>query len=424
MYRKKNLKGCAVLYSMSKLVGVEHNVALHHGDLRLLGAKIMSKIGCSSDVAREIADHLVDADLSGIHSHGSMRLSQYVHQYRKNLWTPSAQPRFFQSDTGAWIIDGQDCHGITAVRVGVRHCVDQALKQEGAGIACVGVRNCGHTGRIGVFAEEGAKRNCLTFVIGGGSRKSWRQVAPHGGAKGMLPTNPYAISIPGDARGAVTIDFATGATAGGWVMAAKKSKATLPAGLILDAEGRPTTDPNGYHNGGCILPAAGSKGYGLGLMAELIAYTMLGNVEKEAGLGLNTMVIALDTSRFRSKSTLMAASKEILEEMRRCPPAKGFERVEVPGQRENEKVERVMAEDGGRMQLPRGIWDDIVGTSTTLGIKGTMPRVEFLETCSRKRKIEACKDQLSAVVLKRLKTEGVDLDALFEEYSREKKSKM
>ena len=155
---------------MSKLVGVEHNVALHHSDLRSLGTKILSEIGCSGAVAQEISDHLVDADLSGIHSHGTMRLSQYVVQYQQNLWTPSALPRIFQSQLGSWIVDGQDCHGITAVRVGVRHCVDQALERKSAGIACVGVRNCGHTGRIGVFAEEGAKRGCLTFVIGGGSR--------------------------------------------------------------------------------------------------------------------------------------------------------------------------------------------------------------------------------------------------------------
>jgi len=369
---------------MSKLVGVELNVALHHSDLRSLGAEIMSKIGCSGAAAQEISDHLVDADLSGIHSHGTMRLSQYVSQYQQKLWTPSASPRIFQSQLGSWIVDGQDCHGITAVRVGVRHCVDQALERKSTGIACVGVRNCGHTGRIGVFAEEGAKRGCLTFVIGGGSRKSWRQVAPYGGAKGMLPTNPYAISIPGDERGAVTIDFATGATAGGWVMAAKKSRATLPAGLIIDRNGRSTTNPNDYTSGGCILPAAGSKGYGLGLMAELIAYTMLGNVQKESGLGLNTMVIAIDTTRFRSNPDLMTASKEVLDEMRRCPPAPGFSKVEIPGQRENERVERLLAKDGGHMKLPQGIWSDIVDAAKSVGVESPMPRVEFVETCLSK----------------------------------------
>ena len=91
---------------MPKLVGVELNVALHHSDLRSLGAEIMSKIGCSGPAAQEISDHLVDADLSGIHSHGTMRLSQYVSQYQQKLWTPSASPRIFQSQLGSWIVGG------------------------------------------------------------------------------------------------------------------------------------------------------------------------------------------------------------------------------------------------------------------------------------------------------------------------------
>lgn len=77
----------------------------------------------------------------------------------------------------------------------------------------------------------------------------------------------------------------------------------------------------------------------------------------------------------------MAASKEVLEEMRRCPPASGFAKVEVPGQRENERVEKLLAEDGGHMQLPQGIWSDIVGAAKSVGVQSPMPRVEIVETC-------------------------------------------
>ena len=361
---------------MSKLIGVKHNIQIHHTKLRLLGNEIMQKIGCSPAVASEISDHLVDADLSGIHSHGTIRLSQYVQQYKLNLWTPSASPILYKSKSNGMVVDGQDCIGIVAVRRGVQFAVDQALDKDNAGIACIGVMNCGHTGRIGVFAEEGARRNCLTFVIGGGSRKKWRQVAPFGGTKGLLPTNPYAISIPGDVYGPVTIDFATGATAGGWVMAANKSNATLKKGLIIDQHGRATVNPKDYINGGALLPAAGSKGYGLGLMAELIAYTMLGEVTKEAGLGLNTFIVAVDTSRFRNPLDMLKASSEILKEVRACPPdvAGGFEKVEVPGQRENEMVNKKMR-NGGYVDLPEGIWNDIVKTAVRLGVEN-VPNVE------------------------------------------------
>ena len=96
------------------------------------------------------------------------------------------------------------------------------------------------------------------------------------------------------------------------------------------------------------------------------------------------MVIAIDTTRFRSNPDLMTASKEVLDEMRRCPPAPGFSKVEIPGQRENERVERLLAKDGGHMKLPQGIWSDIVDAAKSVGVESPMPRVEFVETCLSK----------------------------------------
>ena len=199
----------------------------------------------------------------------------------------------------------------------------------------------GHTGRLGAFAEAGALRGCLVMIVGGGGRQNWRQVAPFGGRKAILPTNPFCMGIPGGERGPVVIDFATSMIAGGWLYSARAAGALVPAGTVIDREGRPTRDPNDYFAGGAILPKGGPMGYGLAVMAEMICEAMLGPVEAEC----NWLIIALHASRFRDPEEMRGIAEEILSELRQCPPADGFGRVEVPGERERSH------RDGNRDQV-------------------------------------------------------------------------
>jgi uncharacterized oxidoreductase len=131
-----------------------------------------------------------------------------------------------------------------------------------SGIALLPIRNVGHTGRIGAFAETAALRGIFVIIIGGGGRQSWRQAAPYGGRKTILPTNPYCMAIPGGARGPVVIDFATSMIAGGWLHSARAAGALVPEGSIIDADGNPSCDPKAYFESGAILPKGVRWGMG------------------------------------------------------------------------------------------------------------------------------------------------------------------
>ena len=160
----------------------------------------------------------------------------------------------------------------------------------------------------------------LTLLIGGGNRQTWRQVAPHGGSKAMLPTNPWCVGIPGGVNGPVVLDFATSKIAGGWIYAAQSAGALLPEGCIIDRHGNPSRKPQDYFDGGAILPSGEHKGYALALMGELIGEAMLGPVSREC----NWLLIGIDTRRFNAPGEMQRIAEEILAEMRDCPLPRGL----------------------------------------------------------------------------------------------------
>ena len=288
--------------------------------------EIFDRLGNLEEHSRAIADHLIDANLCGMESHGVMRVMQYADRMRDGTMKVGVRTEVRKTDTGVTVVDGGMACGIPAMAQAYQTVTELARE---TGLAAVSVVETGHTGRHGAFADEAAARGFLTINTGGGNHRVHGMVAPHGGAKGMLPTNPWCIGIPGGERGPVVMDFATGRIAGGWLYAARSAGALVPADSIIDRDGNPTRDPEDYFSGGAILPMGGHKGYALSLMAELIGEAMLGPSSPEC----NWFLLAIDTTRYRSRDALQAAAEEVLADLRNCPPAPGFDRVEIPGER-------------------------------------------------------------------------------------------
>ncbi len=323
-----------------------------------LVAGILGKAGCDGETARAVAGHLAEASLCGVESHGVMRVLQYVEQFEAGAMRPAGRPGLKQNGRGAWIVDGDGGIGIPALTLAMDHGCTLAKAQ---GISVTAIVNCGHTGRLGAYVEAGARAGCLAILIGGGGRKAWPQVAPHGGRKGRLPTNPYAFGLPGGDQGPVVVDFATGKIAGGWIYAAKSAGALLPEGAVIDAAGDPTRQPDDYFNGGAILPSGGAKGYGLAVVAELIGEALLGPVTAE----MNWLLICIDTGLYAEGARIQRVAEEILEDLRSCPPAAGFARVEVPGERERDRA--ALNRDSG-IALPEPTWRQIQALAARLGV--------------------------------------------------------
>src|SRR5262249_24995324 len=145
------------------------------------------------DIAQCVAESLVDANLRGVDSHGVMRLEWYLEQIRDGIILPAARPSPQLDKGAAAIVSGNGAFGIYGMRVAADLA---AAKARAHHVAAVALTDVGHTGRLGHFAEQIAAQGMFAMIMGGGNHERWGCVAPFGGAKPLLPTNPYAFGLP------------------------------------------------------------------------------------------------------------------------------------------------------------------------------------------------------------------------------------
>jgi LDH2 family malate/lactate/ureidoglycolate dehydrogenase len=243
------------------------------------------------------------------------------------------------------------------------------------GVAAVALVRCTHLGRLGNYMERGCADGVAALAWVGGLGLTHAAV-PYGGSRGAYGANPIAAGFPTDG-GPVILDFATTAVAGGKVLVAQAAGEELAPGCIVDAEGRPTTDPAAFIAGGALLPFGGHKGYALAVIAELLGQALSGSdLAAEEGFGGETfpkagaLFVALDPAAFRAPLEALRAATAFVERVRAVPPAPGFDAVYLPG--EPEALRRAERERDG-IPVERPTWEAIVDVATELDVTVPMP---------------------------------------------------
>lgn len=319
--------------------------------LHSFGKALLKSYGASDINATIIADHLVENALIGLENQGAMRFYEYANFMDKGMLDGSVQPEVSEKANGVLLVDGKGGVGVVACTIAVEAMKEQLKERP---VVFAGVVNAGHTGRIGAYAQEFAKDYCFGMVMGGGAFKQYSTVAPFGGRKGVISTNPIAMAMPGKDGIPVCADFATSATAGGFIRMAIRKGITLPDGFLITEEGKPTNDPNKFKHGAYMLPAAGPKGYGLALIIEMLCYAMLGDP-----LEFNWVMMAFRLDTLCPKSEYDARAKEYLDYLNDCPPLNGVKKVVYPGQYEAEYKKNCL--DTGRgLGLNENVVDSLI----------------------------------------------------------------
>jgi LDH2 family malate/lactate/ureidoglycolate dehydrogenase len=311
-----------------------------------------------------LAATLVHADLRGVHSHGVLRVPDYVKKLTIDGVDPHGRPTVVVDRGAALVIDANNSMGQIAGTFAMRAAIDRA-RQIGVGFAAV--RRSNHCGAMDWYTLMAARDG----MIGIAGTNALPTMAPLGGTDKIIGINPLSISFPGENEKPFVLDFAFGATAHGKIRVYQQKNSPLPEGWALDREGRPTTDA-AQAMLGLIQPIGQHKGVGLamavGMLSTLLsgaAYgTESGNMMDGATIGSDGHFFLAVNPTFFGAERLGHRVDAIIQEVHQSRPNETTLRLLVPGELESE-FEVAYGREG--ILLPGDTIDGIEAAAKQLG---------------------------------------------------------
>jgi uncharacterized oxidoreductase len=334
-----------------------------------LVAAIMQGGGCHAEEARTVAQRLVDSNLVGHDSHGVLRVGKYLEWVREGWLKPNTDPTIvFDSDALA-IVDGNRGFGQVIGEFATRLGIAKAAK---SGIAMVGLRNCGHLGRLGDWAEMAAAAGqvSLHFLNTSGAQR----VAPFGGSDRRLSTNPLAIGVPTAGGPPAILDITTSTVAEGKLMVAVNKGERVPAGWIVDKHGTPTTQPKDFYDGGALLTIGEHKGSGLSILTDLLAgaiTTGRSSDPEDTVLRNNMLSIFIAPAVYDGDGHVPTEARRLIDWVKASPPLVPGRAVLGPGDVERQTRAARLANG---VALDDKTWSDLLSAAASVGIDADRAR--------------------------------------------------
>ena len=294
-----------------------------------IGVRALQHVGFSAEEASVITASLIDAELCGYPALGLARVLTIAEHV--NFKKPRSAIRIEHETPVSARMDGGNYPGFYAVYRAMELAIEKAKISR---FAVVGMRNSWLSGRSAYYAEKIARAGfaCVHFACSGDV------VAPLGGKKSVLGTNPIAFGLPGEPNPFV-LDLATSAINNGDVILAGRLNRQLPEGVAIDVEGNPTRDPVAAL-AGSVLTFGGHKGFGLSLMTQamgLMAGTALTN-GKAADFGF--LFVVFDPELLMPLPLFKQHLATLLAEIKATPLQPGVSEIRIPSERALAERER------------------------------------------------------------------------------------
>ena len=332
---------------------------------------IYAAAGMPEADARLLADTLVQADLWGHQSHGVLRLGWCLERLRNKVMDPLTKPEFVVDAGAMAVIDGHDGVGHVLTMLATREAVKRAKQH---GIAAVGVRMSNHFGTCMYYTRIGALEGCVMLLTTNGGPA----MAPWGGRKKIIGTNPWSVATPAGKHPPFLMDMANTGVARGKIYLAHNKRQPIPEGWAIDKDGAPTTDPQAAIEG-IVLPMAGHKGYAIAMMVDVLSGVLTGSgflsdvhspykTAEKSNCG--HFMIAVNIEALQPLAQFNARMEQYIAELKSVPLAKGHDEVFYPGEIEanNDIANR---RDG--LLLPADTLENLASIARDSGLTGLLP---------------------------------------------------
>ena len=231
--------------------------------------KIFIRYGLSKSYAKISTEALINAELVGAHSHGLSRLRMYCDRIKKNVINSNPKIKIKKISQSISLIDANNSIGFVAADIGIKQAIKNAKK---SGIGLVGIKNSGHYGLSGYYAEQAVKKNLTVMCF----TNAPPAIAPYGAKKTLFGTNPICFGTPTSSQIPFILDSSMSLINRGKIRVAARTGKKIPYGVALDNKGNPTIDAQKALKG-VQLPIAEFRGSGLAWMVDILSGVITGS---------------------------------------------------------------------------------------------------------------------------------------------------
>jgi len=288
--------------------------------------------GLNKNHASISTNALINAELVGAYGHGLARLKMYCDRIKKKLINPKPKIKIKNISQSISLIDANNSIGFVAADIAIKKAIKNASK---TGIGLIAVKNSGHYGLSGYYAEQAVKKNLVTMIY----TNAPPAVAPHGSLKSLFGTNPICFGTPTGSKIPFILDTSISMINRGKIRVAARNNQKIPEGVALDKFGKPTTDAKKALEG-VQLPIAGFRGSGLAWMVDILSGVLTGG--NHAGRvkdpfedftgpqNIGHLFITFKTNLFVKDYNKRI--KDNIKKIKRLPKIKGVKEIMYPGQ--------------------------------------------------------------------------------------------